>query len=312
MRQTVVHYKITMPKCETNTEVSGKTVIITGGSSGVGLETAKLLAGHGARVVIASRNETKLQSAVRDIKTATGNDNVAYRRLDLGSLQSVRTFVTETISAEDRVDVLINNAGAVGLPDRLTEDGLNYMMQVNYFGLFLLTYLLLPKMRTAEPSRIINVSAATMYIGEIDFDHLNDVGYWSGISLLANAKLANSLFTVELANRLLETNVTANSFDPFLVSDTAILDNLPETLNSIGKLFVQIIGRSKVDVANEVVYLAAEEMLEGVTGRHFKFCQEWYNTWLASDKDLRTRLWKVSKELVKITPNEDWDSDTAK
>lgn len=297
-----------MTNCETNTEASGKTVIITGGSSGVGLDVAKLLAKRGARVVIASRNQTKLQDAVEDIKASTGSDNVAYRRLDLGSLASVRSFVSDIVSTEDRVDVLINNAGAAGLPDRLTEDGLNSMMQVNYFGLFLLTYLLLPKMRTAHPSRIINVSAGSMYVGQIDFEHLNDVGYWSGLSLLANAKLATSLFTIELADHLVDTNVTANSFDPFLVSGTGILDNLPGTLGSVGKIIVQLFGRSKVDVATELVYLALDEKLEEVNGKHFKFCQEWFNTWLAADEELRSRLWDVSKELVNIQPDEEWEN----
>ncbi|XP_011553326.3 retinol dehydrogenase 13 [Plutella xylostella] len=292
--------------CKSKASLIGKTAVVTGGSSGFGYDTARLLAERGARVIIASRSEAKLANATESIRRSTGNENVDYRQLDMSSLTSVRHFASETLLSEQRLDILINNVGAINLPDKLTEDGLNTMMQVNYFGAFLLTYLLLPFLIASGPSRVINVSAATMYVGTIDFDHLNDVEYWSPLSILANSKLATSLFTVELSEMIKYSGVTANSFDPFVVADTGILDNLG-VFKDIGKVIVNSIGRRREDVANEIVFMASDPSLERVTGKHFKFCRSWFNSWLAEDVQLRRRLWTTSKELVKVKPSEEWD-----
>lgn len=294
--------------CDTKVRLNGRVAIVSGGSSGLGLETARKLAKNGARVIIASRNKAKLEKAKRNIISDTGNLNIDYGQIDLASLKSVRSFANYIIQNESRLDILINNVGALGLPDKLTEDGLHVMMQVNYFGAFLLTYLLLPLLKASPSSKVINVSAASLYIGQIDFDHLNDVGRWSTINLLANGKLAESLFTVELARRVNGTGVTANTYDPFLVSGTGILENMPAILRNVGRGFVDIIGRNKKEVAREIVFLASDPKLNGVTGRHFKFCTEWLDTWLAFDDRLREKLWDESKRLVKITPEEDWET----
>ncbi|CAG9134882.1 unnamed protein product [Plutella xylostella] len=291
--------------CKSKASLIGKTAVVTGGSSGFGFDTARLLAEKGARVIIASRSEAKLANATESIRRSTGNENVDYRQLDMSSLTSVRHFASETLLSEQRLDILINNVGAINLPDKLTEDGLNTMMQVNYFGAFLLTYLLLPFLRASGPSRVINVSAATMYVGTVDFDHLNDVEYWSPLSILANSKLATSLFTVELSERIKYSGVTANSFDPFVVADTGILDNLG-VFKDIGKVIVNSIGRRREDVANEIVFMASDPSLERVTGKHFKFCRSWFNSWQAEDVQLRRRLWTTSKELVRVKPSEEW------
>ncbi|KAL0821347.1 hypothetical protein ABMA28_005936 [Loxostege sticticalis] len=294
--------------CETNARMDGKVVIVTGGSSGVGYEAAKNLAYRGAKVIIASRNEVKLKRSRDEIQQATGNKNISYGILDLASLKSVRSFVSETVNAEERLDVLINNAGAIGLPDRMTEDGLNLTMQVNYFGAFLLTYLLLPLLKKSAPSRVIMGSAASMYFGNIDFDHWNDVGTYSWVESLANSKLADTLFAVELSRRLEGTGVTVNSFDPFVVRDTDILANAPEWIGNISKYFIDVIGQSKEDVGQQIAYLAADPGMEKVSGEHFKFCRLWLNHWLASDTDLAKKLWDASKKLTKITEEEDWES----
>ncbi|XP_049871710.1 retinol dehydrogenase 11-like [Pectinophora gossypiella] len=294
--------------CDTDARLEGKVIVVTGGSSGIGFETAKNLAKRGARVVIASRNETKLKLARDNIKEATGNSDVYYRLLDLGSLKSVRNFASETLSYEKRLDVLINNAGSVGLPDTLTADGLNLTMQVNYFGSFLLTFLLLPMLKSSAPSRIINSSASSMYIGHLDFDHWNDIGRYNFITALANSKLAETLFTAELDRRLKGTGVTANSFDPFVVKDTDILINAPEAIKEVSKFFINLVGLKKEEVGQQIAYIAAEPTLEEESGQHFKFCRKWLNHWLVSDTDLTKKLWEASKAAVNISNEEDWES----
>jgi NAD(P)-dependent dehydrogenase (short-subunit alcohol dehydrogenase family) len=293
--------------CDTTARLDGKTVIITGGSSGMGLEAAKNLASRGARVIIASRNETKLMKASQEIQIETDNSNIAYGILDLASLNSVRNFASNTINSEPRLDILIDNAGALGLPDIMTEDGLNLTMQVNYFGSFLLTYLLLPLLKKSSPSRIIIGTAASMYFGDLDFDHWNDIGRYTWVEGLANSKLADALLAVELSRRLQGSNVTANSFDPFVVRDTDILANVPGWLNNISRKFIDIIGQPKEEVGNQIAYLAAEPELHDTSGAHYKFCSKWLNHWLTGDKELATMLWDESKRLVRITPQEDWE-----
>lgn len=294
--------------CDTKARMDGKVVIVTGGSSGIGFEAAKNLANRGARVIIASRNETKLIEARNKIQEDTGNKNVTYGLLDLGSLKSVRNFVQETVVAEKRLDVLINNAGSLALPDQMTEDGLNLTMQVNFFGAFLLTYLLLPLLKKSAPSRIIIGSAASMYFGQIDFNNWNAVGKYTWVESLANSKLADALLSVELDRRLKDTNVTANSFDPFLVKDTDVLSNTPDWLAIIARHLVNKFGQPKEEVGNQIAYLAAEPGLQNMSGGHYKFCSMWFNHWLAGDVKLGQTLWDASKNLTKVTDEEDWEA----
>lgn len=294
--------------CQTNARMDGKVVVVTGGSSGMGFEAAKNLAHRGARVVIASRNETKLQNARNQIVAATGNQNVAYNILDLGSLKSVRNFA-DKINMEDKVNVLINNAGAVGLPDRLTADDLNLTMQVNFFGAFLLTYLLLPKLKASAPSRIVNGVAASMYVGDINFDHWNDIGRYNIITGLATSKLAVALFNSELDQRLKNTGVTANSFDPFIVRDTNLLTNVPGLIQNVSQFFVNMIGQMKEEAGMQIAYLASASEMEGVSGKNYKFCREFLNHWLVNDRQFTKRLWEESKKAVKLRKEEDWESN---
>lgn len=293
--------------CDTKSRLDGKVVVITGSSSGIGLGAAKEVAKLGPKVILASRNEEKLKRAREEIIETSGNNDIHYKLLDLASLKSVRHFADE-IKAEGRLDVLVNNAGAVGLPDVLTEDGLNLTMQVNFFGTFLLTYLLLPLLKSSAPSRIINGSASSMFIGEIDFNHWNDVGRYNFITSLAKSKLAMTLFTSELSKRL-DEDVVANAFDPFLVRGTDISSNIPVIIKDVVDFFVRITGRDVKEVGKEIAYLAAAPEMERERGRYYKFCRKFINHWLASDRNFGKRLWEESKRLVKVMPEEDWENN---
>lgn len=196
--------------------IDGKVVIITGGTSGLGFETARNLAGRGGRIYISSRGDEKGNQAVESIRKLTGNDNVHFIKLDLGSIRSIREFSETFHSLENRLDILINNAGTASNYER-TEDGFEENIGVNHLGHFLLTHLLLDLLKASAPSRIIVVSSMGFRIGVIRRDNLNSENFFPGILYAyCNSKLANILFTRELSKKLESFGVTVNSLDPGL------------------------------------------------------------------------------------------------
>jgi NAD(P)-dependent dehydrogenase (short-subunit alcohol dehydrogenase family) len=295
--------------CVTNVRLEGKVAIVTGATSGVGLEVAKNLAQRGAKVIIASRNQVKLDSAKEEIVKSTGNDKVITKRMDFESLASVRNFVDETIITEPRVDILINNIGAIGLPDKLTEDNLHTMMQVNYFGAFLLTYLLFPLLKASAPSRIVNVSSMALILGDINIDHLNDVGRYSNFGYYCNAKLADVLFTVEMEKRIRGSDVSIYSMDPGLIKTEFFRNSDNEVWKNFFNHALSVVGRRPERVATMHVYLAVDPKFENSSGKHFRDCGEFFSHLSIYDTELNRRLWDVTKKLVHITEDEEWDSN---
>lgn len=213
----------------------------------------------------------------------------------------------ETLITEPRLDILINNIGAIGLEDRLTEDGLQTMMQVNYFGSFLLTFLLLPFMKTSAPSRVVNVSSLALILGFIDFEHMNDVGRYTNFQYYCNAKLADILFTVEMDKRVRGSGVNVYSMDPGLGKSDFFRHLKNEDLKRVLNAGLQLIGRPLDRVATMPVFLATDPRVENKSGKHFRDCKEFYSTWFANDTVLTSSLWEESKRLVGITPEEDWE-----
>ncbi|CAH2087702.1 unnamed protein product [Euphydryas editha] len=293
-------------ECENDVQLHGKVALVTGATSGSGLETARNLAKRGAKVIIASRSATKLSDAKADIIKSSGNENIVTRTVDYESLQSVRNFAHEMYLFEPRLNILINNVGAIALEDRLTSDNLHLMMQVNYFGAFLLTFLLYPLMKSSAPSRIVNVSSISLLLGYIDLDHINDVG-GSTIKYYANAKLADVLFTVEMNKRIQGSGVNVYSMDPGLIKS----DFFRNSNNTFWKSFLNaglmLVGRSPVRTALMPVFLAVDPRVANASGKHFRDCAEFYSSWFSNDAVLTKRLWEESKRLVGITPEEDWE-----
>ncbi|CAH0702901.1 unnamed protein product [Spodoptera exigua] len=264
-----VYCKLTTGLCRNSKHLVGKVAIVTGGNKGIGFETAKNFAERGARVILACRSE-ELGSAARDqIIASTGNSDVHYRHLDLSSLASVRTFADGIIKSENRLDILVNNAGVYEVPYEKTKDGLLLAAQTNHFGPFLLTCLLLPLLKTSAPSRIINVSSMVHRNGTVDLDNLNaekeTKETYSYRKVYANTKLYNILMTVELAERLKGTGVTANSLHPGVVS-TDILLKLKS--NWIRKLmpYISKLFKTQWEGAQTSIYLAVSPEVEGVSG----------------------------------------------
>ena len=204
--------------CRSQTKLDGKTVIITGANTGIGLETAVDLAKRNARVILACRSVERGETAAVEVRKRSGNDDVVFVQLDLASLDSVRKFAAKILEEEPRIDILINNAGVMALPERkLTQDGFEMQFGTNHLGHFLLTNLLLNRIKEAPLARIINVSSSAHKMGNIDFDNLNSEKSYSSVYAYGTSKLANILFTRSLTKRLEGTSVTANALHPGVI-----------------------------------------------------------------------------------------------
>ncbi|KAI5631858.1 short chain dehydrogenase domain-containing protein [Phthorimaea operculella] len=277
----------------------GKVVLITGGNSGIGLETAKDLASRGARVLIACRSVKRADAAKQEIIEFSGNKDVQCYQLDLSSLRSVRECCQLIVKNEKRLDVLINNAGAGGLGNYKTEDGLHVGMQVNYFAPFLLTCLLVPLMKSSAPSRIINISSMIHKYAELDFDNLNMEKYWSDYLVYANSKLFLNLMTLELSQRLEGTGVTVNALHPG-VAYTNIFRNIPNAWirNFVG-FFIGFVFKSVWEASQSSIYLSVSPDVAKVSGKYFKDCRQVKPSKLSQDADLAKKLFEESEKLVK-------------
>ena len=200
--------------CKSKEKMDGKTVIITGANTGIGKETAIDLAKRGARVVIACRDEQRALTALRDIKTESRSNDVYFKKLDLASLSSVRRFASEILQEEERIDVLINNAGVMFTPYWLTEEGFEMQFGVNHLGHFLLTLLLLQRIKDTPNSRIVVVSSHAHYPGYLDFNDMMWKKRYQAQLAYCRSKLANVMFASELSRRLAGTGTTVYSLHP--------------------------------------------------------------------------------------------------
>ena len=203
--------------CYSKAKLDGKTAIITGANTGIGLETAVDFAQRNGRVILACRSEEKGEAAVELVKKRSGNNNVLFMQLDLASLESVRSFSARALDSEAHIDILVNNAGVMACPSMKTVDGFEMQFGVNHLGHFLLTNLLLDRMKEAPSARIVNVSSSAHRSGKINFDDLNSTKNYNRFSAYGRSKLANILFTRSLAKRLEGTKVIANVLHPGLI-----------------------------------------------------------------------------------------------
>ncbi|XP_053290407.1 dehydrogenase/reductase SDR family member 13 [Pleuronectes platessa] len=288
-------------KCRGNAAMAGKTVIVTGGNTGIGKATALHLARRGARVILACRNRDKAQAAIADIQQETGSTDVLYMLLDLASLKSVRCFTETFLKTEGRLDLLINNAGLVA--DGRTEDGFGIEFGVNHLGHFLLTCLLLDRMKEAGGGRVVTLSSMAHRWGHIDFEalaedkHLGTGWYsWQFFMAYCNSKLCNVLFTHELAKRLKGTNVTCYSVHPGVVRT-----ELSRYVGLWQKIFIEPIARllflDPEAGAQTTLHCALQEGIEPLSGRYFFCCGVQEVCARARDDAVARKLWEVSERL---------------
>ncbi|XP_038214978.1 retinol dehydrogenase 14-like [Zerene cesonia] len=294
-----VFNKLTSGKCYADTVMSGKVVVVTGASGGIGFETALELAKRGAKVIIACRNDKKGERAVRIIKKITKNKRVRHIHLDLTSLASVRQFCHEMSSTEAKLDVLVNNAGAICTTRERTSDGLLKDMQINYFGPFLLTNLLIPMLKAGAPSRVVVVSSAWHKFGTIDGIDDDRTGY---IQSYANSKLCNILFTKELARRLRDTCIVVNCLNPGQVNTS--LYRSSTILEKLRSVLLYFFFKTPAEGAQTSVYVAVSDDCDLVTGGYFEDCREARPSAKAEDEVLARKLWTVTERLVHLKPDE--------
>ena len=281
--------------------MKGKVVLITGSSSGIGLETAKELARLGAEIILVARSEDKLKAAVETIKAATGNDKLKYYMADFSSQKSIRAVAEKIKKDYTKLDVLLNNAGGVFPDFTLSEDRLEMTIATNHFAYFLLTNLLLDLLKKAESARIVNVSSDSHYRGKIDYESFKKDKDYFILKAYGQSKLANVLFTAELVERLKGTRITANSLHPGSMVRTGIGDkNMPRYVKIVWGLASKLVGMSIEDGAKTSVYLASSSAVNGVTGKYFNKCKVQEESKLAKDRQLAQELWRRSEEMCPL------------
>ncbi len=275
--------------------LKGKTALVTGGTNGIGKMTARELARMGANVTIVSRSPEKCASTAEAIKAETGNP-VEWIAADLSTLAGIREAAATFEQRHTRLEILVNNAGALFVRRQVTVDGYEMTMALNHLNYFLLTNLLLDTIKTSAPARIINVSSDANMRGRIDFEDLQGERHYNGMRAYSQSKLANVLFTYELARRLAGTGVTVNAVHPGFVGtgfarNNGILYNFG--MGVLGKFI-----RQPEKGAQTSVYLASSPEVEGVTGKYFYDCKEIPSNPLSYDTSLAEKLWQVSLDMT--------------
>jgi len=260
------------------------TVLVTGATDGLGRRVARELAGMGATVLLHGRNPERLEATLEELRGETGSEKLGSYLADLSSLAEVRGLAERVLSEQDRLDVLVNNAGIISRGREESGDGHELTFAVNYLSHFLLTGLLLPLLRESAPARVVNVASAGQ--SPIDFDDpMLERGY-DAMRAYSQSKLAQVMFTFELAGRLSGIGVTVNALHPASLMDTKMVhDTFGYTMSTVE------------EGAEAVVRLAVSPELEGVTGRYFDGTREGRANRQAYDLQARRRLWALSEEL---------------
>nr|XP_008960497.2 retinol dehydrogenase 13 isoform X1 [Pan paniscus] len=293
---------VTGGACPSKATIPGKTVIVTGANTGIGKQTALELARRGGNIILACRDMEKCEAAAKDIRGETLNHHVNARHLDLASLKSIREFAAKIIEEEERVDILINNAGVMRCPHWTTEDGFEMQFGVNHLGHFLLTNLLLDKLKASAPSRIINLSSLAHVAGHIDFDDLNwQTRKYNTKAAYCQSKLAIVLFTKELSRRLQGSGVTVNALHPG-VARTELgrhtgIHGSTFSSTTLGPIFWLLVKSPEL-AAQPSTYLAVAEELADVSGKYFDGLKQKAPAPEAEDEEVAQRLWAESARLV--------------
>jgi retinol dehydrogenase-12 len=275
--------------------MDGRVALVTGATNGIGRVTAREFARMGARTLIVARDPGRGEAAAREIREATGA-SAEVLVADLSSRDEVRRLAREIHDRTGRLDLLVNNAGAIFSERRLSADGVEMTLALNHLAYFQLTLELLPLLREAPDARVVNVSSMAHERGSIDFDDLQGergYGMWKAYS---QSKLANVLFTRELARRLGGSQITANALHPGAVASGFGRDHpgFFGKLVALGAPFLASPERG----ARTTIHVATSPTLQGVSGRYFSSCREKAPSRAARDGDTALRLWQISEAMT--------------
>jgi retinol dehydrogenase-12 len=278
--------------------MSGKICLVTGATAGIGKVAATALAAQGAQVVITGRNPQKTRETAEQIKSQTGNPSVQYLLADFSDLQQVRQLA-ETFKARcSRLDVLLNNAGTFFNTRVPTPYGVEMVFLVN-LAPFLLTNLLLDVIQGSDPARIVNVSSDAHQFGTLNFDDLSFKRGYFGIKAYARSKLANLLFTYELARRLEGRGVTVNAVHPGHVATDIWKTNF-SVIGPALKYITSLFALTPQQGADTLIYLASSPEVSGITGQYFEKRQAIPSSPLSHDEQIARQLWEISEKLTAL------------
>jgi len=280
--------------------MKGKVCIVTGSNSGIGKETALALAKMDAAVVMAVRNRERGEKAKIEIVSQSGNKSVDLMVCDLSLMNSIRHFAKEFQDKYDKLNVLINNAGAVFSKREVTAEGFERTLAVNYLGPFLLTHQLLALLKSSAPSRVINLSSGLHKSGKINLDDLQSEKSYGGMKVYAGAKLMVIMFTYELARRLKGSGITANVVEPGFAA-TNLGRNSGSLRSSIMFKMVRPMQVNARKAAETSVYLASSDEVKDVTGKCFTKMHETNSAPISYDQQLQKQLWNKTTELLGLT-----------
>jgi NAD(P)-dependent dehydrogenase (short-subunit alcohol dehydrogenase family) len=278
--------------------MNGKICLVTGATNGIGKATAQALAQLGATVIIVGRDAQKTSQVVDEIRSTSDNPRVGSLLADLSSEQEVRRLADEYKSKYAHLHILLNNAGGFFMRRHLRVDGIETTFALNHLAGFLLTNLLLDTIKASAPARIINVSSNAHASGKIEFDNLQGEREY-GPRAYDNSKLANILFTMELARRLEGTGVTVNALHPGFVA-TGFAKNNGKLFAALVSIITPLVARSPAKGAETSVYLASSPSVEGITGEYFYDSHVIPAAPQATDMVVARKLWDVSAEMVHL------------
>jgi NAD(P)-dependent dehydrogenase (short-subunit alcohol dehydrogenase family) len=288
---------VTMPQNER--PMLGKVCVVTGATSGIGEVTARRLAEDGATTVIVARNRTRAEEVAHAIEGGGAGGKVELVIADFDSLDDVRRAGKELAARFPKIDVLVNNAGAINMARTTTKDGLETTFAVNHLAPFLLTHLLLDRLKESAPSRIVNVASRAHIRSGIDFDDLERKKSYNGLTAYSQSKLCNILFTYELARRLEGTRVTANCLHPGVIA-SGFGKNQPGFFNFAVKLVSPLMW-TKEKGARTSLYLAESPDVIGVTGKYFDSdTREIRSSKISYDREAQRRLWEISERMTGV------------
>jgi len=277
----------------------GKTVVITGATSGIGQVAAETLAGMGARLILVARDKTRGKAALARLKQIAGGTDHTLHYADLSRISEVKRVAGEIAAAEPRIDVLINNAGALFGARQLTSEGVEMTFATNHMAYFVMTHGLRERLRASAPARVVNVSSDAHKGENLNLNDLQSANNYSGFHVYGRSKLANILFTRELARRWTESGVTANSLHPGFVA-TRFGDQSGGLL-SFAIRAAKTFAISPEKGAATIVYLASSDDVAKTTGLYFYKCKAVTPTKEAQDDNTAQRLWQESEKLAGLS-----------
>ncbi|XP_022178849.1 retinol dehydrogenase 12-like isoform X1 [Myzus persicae] len=291
-------------KCMSSARLDGKISIVTGANTGIGKVTAKQFYALGAKVILACRDVGKAEQAVSDILAEVKGDGLGQlvvEELDLASFASVKRCAKNILQKEKQIHLLVNNAGVMACPKGKTQDGFETQFGVNHLGHFLFTSLLLPRIRNSTPARIVNVSSRAHTRGSINFEDINYDRNYSAMAAYSQSKLANVLFSRELARRLEGTEVHVYSLHPGIVST-----ELTRTVDQVYFPGIWLLGRiilfpwvkTPEQGAQTTLHCSIDEKAGEETGLYYSDCKAIEPSALAKDTELAKKLWEKSVEMV--------------